>query len=222
MTVNATFDSRTLEARIAQDYEAKGFEVIREPKDQDLPFDLGSYRPDLLVQTPEGMGYIVEVKTNAEQVSVERFREIAATVAKHKGWRFLLVTGDDVSGSNIPANDLLSWVQIEARLETGRRLITLQEFEGAFVALWGVLEALLRNQAQLAGIPIERLPASSLINHLYSQGELSMIQFDKVKELFAIRNRLVHGYQTVDLAQPSQDLYKLAKEILELVESQAE
>lgn len=222
MTLNTTVESRTLEAKVAQDYEAKGFEVIREPQEHDLPFDLGGYRPDLVVQTPDGVGYIVEVKANAEQVSVDRFREIAATVAQHAGWRFLLVTGEDVSGSNIPANDLLSKEQIEARLEVGRRLLALHEYEGAFVAIWGVLEALLRNQAQLADIPIERLPASSLMNHLYSQGELSMTQFDKMKELFAIRNRLVHGYQTADLTQPTQDLYELANEILALVESQVE
>lgn len=219
MTLSATHAHMTLEAKVAQDYEAKGFAVIRDPQEQDLPFNLGGYSPDLVVHTAEGKGFIVEVKDRAERTSVDRFREVAATVAQHAGWRFLLVTGDDVSEQSISADDLLSWEQVETKLETGRRLLDIQEYEGAFVAIWGVIEAILRKQAQLAQIPIERLPASSLINHLYSQGELSMSQFDQMKELFAIRNRLVHGYQTADLVQPTQDLYNLAHDLLESVET---
>ena len=48
------------------------------------------------------------------------------------------------------------------------------ETEAAFLSLWGVLEAALRRRALQMSIPIERFPTLSLINQLYSQGELSL------------------------------------------------
>jgi uncharacterized protein YutE (UPF0331/DUF86 family) len=53
-----------------------------------------------------------------------------------------------------------------------------------------------------------------LVNHLYSQGELSIEQFDEAKALQSIRNRLVHGYQTPDIAEPAKQLQQLASDLI--------
>jgi hypothetical protein len=84
------------------------------------------------------------------------------------------------------------------------------------LSLWVILEAALRRQAKQVSIPIERFPTSSLINHLYSQGELSIEQFDKAKALQVIRNRFIHGYQTPSLIEYTKQLQELVNELLEL------
>jgi len=199
--------------KLAQQYEKDGYQVYVEPENSCLPFDLGSYRPDLLVMKSTEDGYIIEVKTKSNYVVIDRFRELADTVAQHKGWRFLLVTGDDVFSHEIK---LLSWEQISAKQRTGKKLLSLGEVEGAFWIFWSAFEAVLRKQAEHVAIPIETLPTNALIKHLYSQGEISMEQFDSGISLLEMRNRLAHGVHVPDLEKMTAALEELLSELLAL------
>lgn len=206
-----------LVARVAQRYEKDGYKVYIEPESSSLPFDLGSYRPDLLAMKSGNDNYIIEIKSKSTYVSVDRLREIAETVAQHEGWRFLLVTGDDIS-RNEPeqkGEKLLSWEQILARKEKGEKLVLRGELEGAFLVLWGIVEAMMRKQAEQVSIPIERFPTLSLVKHLYSQGELSMEQFDEIIDLLNVRNQFVHGFQSQNLDEVVIGLEKLVSELSE-------
>lgn len=216
---NPTETHDLLIARVAQKYEKDGYKVFLEPKSPNLPFDLGSYRPDLLAIKSENDGYIIEVKSSATRVSVDKFRELAETIAEHNGWHFLLVTGDDISLNEPEQKNekiLLSWKQILERKEKGEKLLSLNETEGAFLTFWGIIEAIMRKRAEQVSIPIERFPTSSLIKHLYSQGELSIEQFDKTLELLNVRNQFVHGFQTQNLENAATDLDNLVTELLGL------
>lgn len=207
----------TLVSKIAEKYQREGYAVLIDPESTDLPFTLGTYNPDLLVKKSEKEGYIVEVKGSAHRIPVDRYREIAETVSQHTGWRFLLVTGEDaLQGNQGKKETLLSWDQIFRRKEQSERLLALGEMEGAFLSLWVVLEALLRKQAEQASIPIERFPTSSLIKHLYSQGELSIEQFDSAISLFNVRNEFVHGYQISNLTNSVTQLLELVNELSSL------
>ncbi|MEA5533735.1 hypothetical protein [Crocosphaera sp. XPORK-15E] len=190
-----------LENRIAQKYKEQGYEVWIEP--DAVPFDLSGYRPDLVVKKSDHEGYIIEIKSqSSKQITIDRYKEIAEIVAQHSGWRFLLITGDDqvpINPSN--SNSLLSWEKIIKKRKTVDNLITLEDQESAFLILWIILEVLLRKQAEKVSIPIERFSPVSLINHLYSQGELSIEQYNIVINLYNIRNQLVHGFQTVEFNQ---------------------
>lgn len=205
--------------RVARQYKKDGYNVYFEPGSSNLPFDLGSYRPDLLAMKAENDGYIIEIKSKSTHASVDRFREIAETVAQHDGWRFLLITGDDISPNGSEQqeeNSLLSWEQILVRKEKGDKLLSLGELEGAFLAFWGMLEAMMRQQAERVSIPIARFPTSSLIKHLYSQGELSIEQFDQIMKLYNIRNQFVHGFQSSNLIEAVTRLQKIVTELLDL------
>lgn len=215
MTLNSV--EPTFVSKIAQKYRQDGYAVVREPKPDEMPFDLGVYRPDLLVKKSDKEGYIIEVKKSVNRIPVDHYREIAETVSQHHGWRFLLITDEDAVQTNHGKTEhLLSWEQIVSRKEQGKHLLALGEVEGAFLSLWGALEALLRNQAVRLSIPIERFPTLSLIKHLYSQGELSIEQYDIAMALFSVRNQFMHGYQTPDLVDSSEQLSKLLHELIDL------
>jgi len=99
--VEKGLDDKVLEKNklqaIAEKYRLQGFEVVSEPSKSLLPFDLGNYCPDLIATKGSDVGYIIELKNSIAKISVDRYREIAEIVAQHHGWRFLLITGEDIS-----------------------------------------------------------------------------------------------------------------------------
>ena len=205
-----------LVARIAKQYASDGYQVYLNPKPAELPFELGSYRPDIIAMKSPDDGFVVEVKSRASKVSVDQFRQISETINAHKGWRFILYTSDDLGESTagqMPERRALSWSQIRARESTGESLLESNEYEAAFLTLWGSLEAAMRQRAQQMAIPIDQFPTTSLINQLYSQGELSMKQFDKARELMNIRNQLAHGFQTTNVERAARELQELMFEL---------
>lgn len=212
-------DTKVLEKNrlqgIVEKYKLQGFEVVIDPSKSLIPFDLGNYCPDLIARKGLDEGYIIELKNSIAKISVDRYREIAEIVAQHHGWRFLLITGEDIS-SGEPQDDieLLTWEQMLQRQEQAQRFLAIGEVEVAFWYLWGILEAAMRRQARQVAIPIERFPANSLINHLYSQGELSMEQFDQVRVIQTIRDRLTHGYQLPNLEEPTKQLQVVVNELI--------
>jgi hypothetical protein len=212
-------DTKVLEKNrlqgIVEKYKLQGFEVVIEPSKSLIPFDLGNYCPDLIARNGSNEGYIIELKNSIAKISVDRYREIAEIVAQHHGWRFLLITGEDIS-SDDPKDDseLLTWEQMLQRQEQAQRFLEIGEVEVAFLYLWGILEAAMRRQARQVAIPIERFPANSLINHLYSQGELSMEQFDHVRVIQTVRDCIMHGYQLTNLGEPTKQLQVLVNELI--------
>lgn len=179
---------------LASDYAQQGFTVFKDPSSNEIPFDLGGYRPDLMA-TRGGSGLIIEVKTKASRISVDRLQSLAQEISRHPGWRFLLVTLEDVDSSRIPttSNELPTWPQLATKLQQAQNLIAEGAFDPAMLYLWSIFEAALRKQAIAQSIPVERLPAAMLLNHMYSQGEISVDDFDLFLEFMSKRNRIAHG-----------------------------
>ena len=111
MNISFQDSHNSVESSIAEKYRKKGFEVITNPQSKDLPFDLGTYRPDLVAGKSKNKGHIIEVKTSSAQISLGSYQEIATIISQHTGWRFLQFTGDDAvsnSQDGIEGN-LLKW-----------------------------------------------------------------------------------------------------------------
>jgi len=179
---------------LAISYAQQGFVVVKEPAANKIPFDLGDYRPDL-VATKDDTGLIIEVKTKTSGNSVDRFQFIAQEISKHQGWRFLLVTLEDVDSSVIPTTsiELPTWPELENKMLQAKALIAERAVEPATLYLWSIFEAALRKRAISQNIPVERLPSKLLINHMYSQGEVSVDDVDLFREFMVRRNRIAHG-----------------------------
>jgi len=202
--------------QIADEYARRGYAVRIEPSPRDLPLDLGNYRPDL-VASREGENLIIEVKTNVRALSVDRYREIAQEIAGHEGWRFLLVTGDDVregTASSFPT-EIPGWDVIRRRAGRARDIENGGDVEAAYLIAWSALEGLLRRRAAQAAIPVERLPIVPLANHLYSQGELSAEELEETLATLATRNRLVHGFESSTTAVDTHRLNALLRRLLD-------
>jgi hypothetical protein len=187
---------RDLERRIAERYEGEGYKVDVQPQPESLPFDLGAYEPDMVVKLPNGEHLVIEVKTTHTNLDVDHMRAVAETVTRHPGWRFLLVT--DAERMPLPevgsGAEPLTPAQIKQRLTRVDLLMGLGETEGAYLSIWSLLEALLRRRAEDVKLPLERMATGALIDYLYSEGELSIPQYDLVRELMPVRDALAHGF----------------------------
>ncbi|MEG4632891.1 hypothetical protein QUB56_25435 [Microcoleus sp. AR_TQ3_B6] len=209
-------------SKIAEKYRQAGYTVLVDPEPEDIPFDLGTYRPNLIVKKNEAEGYIIEFNGSGRQKSIDRLKEIAEIVSENTGWRFLLITEQDaLLKDNSNEVNLLSWQQIFIRKSQSERLISLGENEGAFLLLWVIIEALLRRRAEEVSIPIEKFPTLSLIKHMYSQGELSIQEYDRAMLLKSLRNRVIHGFQTPEINESVSELLALVNELISLWAPQA-
>ncbi|HGS4803852.1 TPA: hypothetical protein ACMDP0_000504 [Vibrio parahaemolyticus] len=182
------------ERELAEELLGKGYKVLVEPALDQLPFELNGYRPDIVAEK-DGKGIVIEVKSSARRISVDKFQTISNEVAKHEGWRFVLVTLDD-EGASIFTNTLEQLpdsTEINQRIEKVEHLVELEMYDAGLLYLWSTLEVSLRVSAIKANLPVERFSALKIIDHLYSNGELSIYQYDFLKEAAKLRNKVAHG-----------------------------
>lgn len=207
-----------IKRRVAERYRNRGYDVIYQPQPGDIPFDLGDFQPDLLVTGSEDEHYVVSVRTTTAAYSAEQYLEASEIVSRHPGWRFLLVTEEGPLAGLAEAGEprSLSWPQIETGIARAASLRAQGDHEASFLALWASLEAALRNRAQEVNLPLELLQTSSVLNHMYSLGELSMDQYDAAIALLRTRDLLVHGFEAEDVAEAVDGLDALVRELKSL------
>ena len=211
-----------LKKKVSECYIAQGYEVIQQPHIHQLPFDLsidlGAYSPDLLVKISENHGLFITIADHATNLAIANYCRIAKTIAKNDGWRFLLITGEDATpiAEEDIADPKLTRSQILHRKERIAKLISIGEYEAAFLSLWIFAEVLMRRHARQALIPIDRLPTALMIHHFHAQSEISEEQFERAIALNEIRNRVAHGFpvKSFNLNEAIEKLLNLVDEFI--------
>jgi uncharacterized protein YutE (UPF0331/DUF86 family) len=199
---------------IACEYEARGYEVVVEPGPEKLPEFLAGFHPDLVARGPKE-SVVIEVKVGTKTAASERFRELAEIIQHQPGWRFSLVIIDPRSDEVAPpTQQLLDRQEIADRLGRANELLRTGATDAAFLLMWVAVEALLRHIATREGLPLERVPSSSLMKELFSLGILSRSELDVAQRAFSVRNALVHGFETTGLDEAARELAQLAQQLL--------
>jgi REase_AHJR-like len=199
---------------IAAEYEARGYEVLVAPRPEQLPKFLAGFHPDLVARGPNE-SVVVEVKVGTQTAASERFREIAETIQRQPGWRFSLVVIDPRSDEVAPPTQpLLDRKDITDRLGRANELLKTGATDATFLLLWISVEAILRHLAIREGLPLERMPSSSLMKELFSLGILSRSELDVAQRAFSVRNTLVHGFATTRLEETARELAQFAQQLL--------
>ena len=200
---------------IAERYRRDGYEVAVEPGPGAVPFDLGGYRPDLVARRGD-LSLIVAVKTRVDKTSFDRLRPLVDETKRHQGWRFVLVTAQDIAGLDAQEEDeaTASWGEVNASIEHANRLERSGESEAAYLALWIIFERMMRHQSYQVGLALERLETSILIRQLYSEGELSIDQYDIALKCEKLRNRIVHGFHGSNVKGEFGVLHQLLYDLL--------
>jgi len=220
--MNAAESSTVLSAYLAElvrTYQQRGYQVYYGPGEAaaHIPFDLGGYRPDLLVEKGDEH-LLIEVRSEQSPFSIDRFQDLTLMVRQHPGWRFLVATPNGQHPAQLlgVTDELLSWQAAQQQAATAQLLLSQGQPAAAVLVAWAGLEALLRRHAEQVALPIDRQSSRTLLNYLYSQGEISIPQYDQALELSALRNRLAHGYQPTQPVEPAaRQLLALLNELLQ-------
>ena len=193
----------------ASSLEQKGYSVIIEPDPSVIPFDLQHYCPDILA-TRGQENLVVEIKTRRSSRSIERYKEIADIIGSHKNWHFMLSTID------VEDIDQANYTQSESSIDSGNlhemlgrldKLLAGENYDLALPYLWTLYIFAMRLSGQNAGIPIDINSDRSVLNYMYSLGEISADEFDWGCHFLHLRNQAVHHFKC-DLSRDEiQDLY---------------
>lgn len=204
-----------LEERVAQRYREAGYEVFLNPEATMIPFDLGRYRPDILARK-DALNLILEVKSTLQtDTSYERLRDVIEQARRHEGWRFVLVTEQD--STELPVQEQVeqtSWEEVKNGIANAQRLKASGETQAAYMLLWIAFEQALRQLSVLSALPLERHAPAIMLRQLYSEGVLSMSQFDVARSCLGTRNLVVHGFKSSDLNDAYGHLEMIMLEII--------
>lgn len=214
MTSPWSSQERTWEELVAGRLREDGYEVFVEPSADELPFDLGGYRPDLVARR-DNEGLIIELKRTEQRLSIDRYVDAAALIRQHAGWRFILIPTERLEETGLQT--LLrvpSRGELANQAEAASLLIERQLFSAAFVTAWSGIEGVLRLIAAENAIPVSALSPVALVKHLYSQGLLSRAQFDALQRLVEVRNRVIHGFAEPQIAEVAPVTLGLLLELL--------
>jgi len=201
----------SLITRVADRYRQKGWTVTLEPSPDKIPFDLGSYRPDLLAEKPGDEYLVIEVREKSARLSPEKVIAASEEVARHPGWKFVLVTGEDLDRDK----SLISWADIRERLKEIKPGETKAMSQGMFLILWSSVEALLRRRIVDLKGPLSRSPIKLVMKSLVDYGELTAQQEKTLSKYLTLRSELTHGIsdRTVT-ADDFRTLANIARDLL--------
>ncbi|MBV9108426.1 MAG: hypothetical protein JO306_03340 [Gemmatimonadetes bacterium] len=183
--------------KLREEYETQGYEVVERPAPEEFPFDAGYrgfYRPAMLARRgDENIVFDVreEIRGGLERL-IDQFREIR----RHPGWDFYLVTCEDVVPLEAPGvqGDPPDWGWLEQHADEARSLAETGPKRIALLALWSVLEGMLRRASVDHEMPTDRLPGALLLPMLYDEGYLPFETYEPLKAAQEVHRRVVHGY----------------------------
>ncbi|UBF26077.1 hypothetical protein K9N68_31855 [Kovacikia minuta CCNUW1] len=185
-------EQRTSIEVVAQALEEKGYSVVIEPSPSTIPFELPNYQPDLLA-TRGDEHLIIEVKSRDFARPLERYKEISEIVSRQKNWRFMLSTIEDryqdegtVLTTDIDTKSLAKFIsKLELILDT-------ENYDLALPYLWTAYISGMRILGQRQGVPIDAASDKSVLNYMYSLGEISNEEYSNSLQYLKLRNEIVH------------------------------
>lgn len=205
-------DSLRAEKFVAKQYEDQGYTVTFEPAQSEIPFPLHGYRPDILA-TKGSERLLVEVKRAGTRVEPSRYVSIGEEAARH-GWKFLImtVTPEQLSPPTETPAVLPDVAAIQERLQEIDDIHNvIRNPTLVLPALWVAYISALKSVCQKEGIRLGEITDLSLINKAYSEGVLSVEEYENARMFLKLRNEAVHSVTSA----MSGDQYALLREMLD-------
>jgi DNA-binding Lrp family transcriptional regulator len=206
---------------IAKDYESRGFTVIINPRQSELPQFLKGFEPDIIARS-KNESVVIEVKSKGHINELKRFEELAEKISQKKNWRFELVfTNPQEQPIRTSSEKTLNLNKIKQRLNEIEILKSTSQYAAAFLLGWATLEAAIRLKLQSEKSDSLNKATLSIIKTLFSLGLINQHDYRKLEKLNNTRNYLIHGFdQKIDRASVDELLSILNYLIGESKESQ--
>jgi hypothetical protein len=189
-------------------YEEQGFTFTVHPARASLPDFLGSYIPDAVAQKP-GRNIAIEVKRRSGPDTERALRDIRRLFDGRPEWQFQVVFmgADPLQSMTIPT---VTTASIRPRINEIRALIVQGHLRSAFVMAWSILEATVR--ALDGRGETGPLTPGTVVQTLATNGWIEPEMERRMRDLIALRNRVVHGDLAAEPARADVELILSAVE----------
>src|SRR5215475_6461668 len=129
---------------LAGEYRSKGYEVIEEPTQEQLPDFLSGYHPDLLARKGNEARVVV-VKSRASLAQEPQIRDLARLLHPKPNWNFELVLLGEKEQMSLPEGaHPFGREDIRSSMQASERLLELGFPEAALLLAWSSSEAIIR------------------------------------------------------------------------------
>lgn len=180
---------------IANEYTKKGYDVIIQPSQSQLPNFIKGFEPDIVARH-KNENVLIEVKTRQDKSEIQKFESIINEINKRENWRFeVIFTNTKETTLNANRFDPLSNTLIAERINEINKLIQYKSFEAAFLLGWSTLEAVIRQKLNNENKDISDRTTLSVIKTIYSLGLLNQNDYRTLQITNNLRNTLIHGFQ---------------------------
>ena len=158
---------------VAQEYRARGYEVVVGPGGDQLPESLVPYRPDLLARRGDER-VVVEVKSWASPGQGPKLEDLARAVKAQPGWRFDVVLTDP-EALRLPDGGARAWDEEDVAhgLAEVDALLGAGHTEPALLLAWSATEATLRLLAAREEIELARGDPPYLLERLATRAAIT-------------------------------------------------
>jgi len=200
--------------RIAEEYRAKGYDVVVEPTGPALPSFLAGQRPDLIARRGDER-LVIKLISPSSEAETERDSSLAERIEKEPGWRLVLIAPRPAE-ELLPGErlTLLSTPEIEQHLRQARRFLGSGDEEASILLAWAAVEALLRDLAKREEIPLPRPETPTLLGQLVYLGLLDREQYRALTEAYKARSAIAHGFKPQTNLEPAiHALLELSNEL---------
>lgn len=216
MTLHSTTREHQRLLEVAREYRQRGYNVIIEPRSDQLPGFLAPFRIDMLARSAEE-NVIVEVRTQESLTDTPELDAVAQALQDQPSWRFELVVTNPKDRSSFQLKDTASLndLDITYRLREAQQLSDQEHGEAALLLAWSATEALLRGIANEEAIPVTPNNPSQLTKSLFTYGVLDKEQYEILQLALQARNIVVHGYkEQQSLASTLEQILRVADQLI--------
>jgi hypothetical protein len=203
-------------ARVASEYESRGYRVTLLPAASDMPEFLASFEPDLIA-IGNNESVVVEVKGRKELANPQPIAAIEAAIRNRPGWRFELI----IDGAKNENGHVLGVPAIVALIDEATELQQNDHTVAALLLVWSAIEGILRLLAARESVELESAAPAYVTSRLYMLGLLDREQYRVLDDAVRIRNRAAHGFQSSITREDLTNIALIARQLLSELESQA-
>jgi REase_AHJR-like len=204
--------------RVAGSYTAQGYQVVVEPRPDDLPSFARDFKVEL-VGKRAAEGVLVAVKKNRDALAADanlpRYAEITSA---QPGWRFdfAILESEEPGARELRGAQELPDEDVIKALGDAEQLAPTGFLRPALTTAWAGFEAAMRRRLRASGETAGwGTSPRPMLNELYSSGILSAGEFRRLEQVYRLRNEIAHGFASPTLdAGVVQFLVETARRLL--------
>lgn len=182
---------------IAGNYRVSGYQVVVRPGPDELPAFAKDFQVEIVARREDG-NVLASVKRDQSAMQLDtNLPKYAEMVENQPGWRYdlFILAPERAPSAEIPDVQEQSGEALRRLLEDAERILASGMAAQAFVAAWAALESAMRQRLRVEGSESGwGTSPRSMLDELLSSGIISYHSFGELKQLYQIRNLLVHGF----------------------------